>query len=142
MTLVNTHANQTIETGDRFEDNLNARFAKRHLRKLSRMWRTLDGDVVVGAGDYNFDHADDDRARPAGGITRRFGGAAVSTYQAFGLEGLWPTRHFRWIDYVFLSTDTMRTRRHQGRAQFASHRVLGGFHSDHAPLLARIRLYG
>ena len=139
VTLLNTHVNQTIETGQRFQDNLNAAFAKRHLRRLAGLWNTAPGDVVVGTGDFNFDHADDSEARPPGGISRRFEGEAVSSYDALGLSGVVPTRNTRWIDYVWLSTDSLV--RGGGTAQFATHRSLGGYHSDHRPMLARIRLY-
>ena len=144
VTLLNTHVNQTIETGQRFERNLNARRAKVHLRKLSRLWNAVPGDVVVGTGDYNFDYADDSEARPAGGISRRFEGEALSSYDALGLRGVTPTRTTRWIDYVWLSTDSVRGRGgvgDGGTAQFATHRSLNGFRSDHRPMLARIRLY-
>ena len=79
VTLLNTHVNQHIETGDGFDDNLNARFAKRHLAQLAGMWDIAQGDVVVGTGDYNFDNADDSAVRPAGGISRRFAGHATSS---------------------------------------------------------------
>lgn len=144
VTLLNTHVNQTIETGQRFERNLNAERAKLHLRRLARLWNTVPGDVVIGTGDYNFDHADDAAARPAGGIARRFADKAVSSYDALGLRGVVPTRNTRWIDYVWLSTDSLRGPGGTGAAgtvQFATHRSLGGYGSDHRPILARIRLY-
>ena len=102
------------------------------------MWNTTAGDVVAGTGDYNFDHADDADARPRGGISRQFEEEAVSLYDALGLTGVVPTRNTRWIDYVWLSTDSLRPAR---SAQFAAHRSLGGFNSDHRPMLARIRIY-
>lgn len=141
VTLLNTHLNQHIETGQRFEDNLNAERAKIHLRKLARLWDTVEGDVVVGTGDYNFDYADDSRARPSGGISRTMRGHAVSSYEVLGLDGLVPTRNTRWIDYVFLGQRSIRRTSGDGSAQFARHRVLAGYNSDHSPLLARIRLY-
>ncbi|NYG53886.1 hypothetical protein [Nocardioides perillae] len=144
VTLLNTHVNQGIETGDGFADNLNARFARRHLARLAALWPTAPGDVVVGTGDYNFDHVDDRDARPVGGIARRFAGRATSSYDALGLEGLLPTRRTRWIDYVWLADRTLRRRaggRWTGTAQFARHRVLSGYASDHRPVLARVRLY-
>lgn len=139
VTLLNTHVNQTIETGQEFQDNLNADRAKRHLRTLAQMWNKVPGEVVVGTGDFNFDHADDAAARPKGGISRRFEREAVSSYDALGRRGVVPTRQGRWIDYVWLSTDSLVRR--GGRAQFATHRSLGDYHSDHRPMLARIRLY-
>ncbi|NHC24840.1 hypothetical protein G6553_16865 [Nocardioides sp. IC4_145] len=146
VTLLNTHVNQHIETGQRFERNLNAERAKQHLAKLARMWDTAPGSVVLGTGDYNFDFADDSRAKPAGGITRTFRGHATSTYQLLGLDGLRPTRETRWIDYVFVADRSLRraaagARGGSGTAQVARHRVLDGYASDHAPLLARIRVY-
>ncbi len=143
VTLVNTHVNQHIETrSGSFRDNLNARRAKQHLARLAGGWRSTPGDVVVGTGDYNFDHVSDVEAEPAGGITRTFRGLASSSYDVLGLDGLLPTRNGRWIDYVFLADHTMRSRRNPGGvAQFQRHRVLSGYHSDHAPLLARMRLY-
>lgn len=136
--LLNTHVTQHIETGHRFQENLNARRAKVHLKTLAGMWDTVatsPDDVVVGTGDYNFDYADDSRYRPVGGITKRFRGKAVSSYQALGLDGVEPSRLTRWIDYVFLSTDSLRRPSAQGRgtAQFARHRTLNGFRSDHRP---------
>ena len=142
VTLLNTHVNHHIETGQEFQDNLNARRAKQHLARLAELWPSTPGDVVVGTGDYNFDHADDAEARPRGGITRRFAGRASSSYDVLGLSGLRPTRGDRWIDYVFLADHTMRSAENpDGLAQFARHQVLAGYRSDHSPLLARVRLY-
>lgn len=144
VSLLNTHVNQTIETGQRFERNLNARRAKRHYRTMARMWSRTPGDVVLGTGDYNFDHADDAAARPAGGLSRVFEGKAVSSYDSLGLDGVVPTRNTRWIDYVWLAADSVRRRTEdgfRGPAQLAAHRTLDGFESDHRPLLVRVRLY-
>ncbi len=145
VTLLNTHVNQAIETGDRFRRNLNARFAKVHLATMARMWDDAPGDVVVGTGDYNFDHVDDARARPRGGLTRAFAGHATSSWEALGLRGTIPTRYTRYIDYVFLADDTVRDADDRagegGAAQFAWHRVLRGYRSDHHPVLARLRIY-
>ncbi len=135
--VVNTHVNHFIETGQRFRRNINARHAKTHLAWLAERWDTWSGDVVVGTGDYNFDHADDRDARPRGGITREFEGRAVSSYEALGLAGVKPTLAGRWVDYVFLAQRTVD----EGRAQLAAHRSLGGFRSDHRPLQATVRLY-
>lgn len=146
VTLLNTHLPYRIEVGDRFQRNVNAEVSRLHIATLADLWPTLPGDVVVGTGDYNFDYVDDSRARPKGGITRRFEGRATSSFEALGTEGLLPTHDtHRWIDYVFLADHTLRTRKDrpgQGHvAQFATHRVLDGYHSDHRPVLARIRLY-
>ncbi|MBS44833.1 MAG: hypothetical protein CMH83_17035 [Nocardioides sp.] len=144
VTLLNTHLNHAIETGHGFDDNLNARRAKQHLRVLSRMWDRTPGDVVLGTGDYNFDQADDAAYRPAGGISRRFAGRAVSSYDALGTDGVVPTLRTRWIDYVWVSAATLRGplgAGPDGHAQLVTHRSLGGYRSDHRPLLARVRLY-
>ncbi|NYD56436.1 endonuclease/exonuclease/phosphatase family metal-dependent hydrolase [Nocardioides marinisabuli] len=135
--VVNTHVNHFIETGQRFRRNINARYAKRHLAWLAERWDTWSGDVVVGTGDYNFDHADDRDARPVGGISRRFAGRAVSSYETLGLAGVPATLEGRWVDYVFLAQQSIDA----GRAQLAAHRSLGGFRSDHRPLQATVRLY-
>ncbi len=144
ITLLDTHVNQTIETGQRFERNLNARRAKRHYRTMARMWSRSPGDVVLGTGDFNVDYADDAAARPAGGLSRVFEGRAVSSYDALGLDDVVPTRNTRWIDYVWLAADSVRRRTDdgvRGTAQLAAHRTLDGFESDHRPLLVRVRLY-
>ena len=145
VTLLNTHVNQAIETGDRFRRNANARFAKVHLATMAQMWDDAPGDVVVGTGDYNFDHVDDARARPRGGITRVFAGHATSSWETLGLRGTIPTRNTRYIDYIFLADDTVRGADDRagegGVAQFAWHRVLSGYRSDHHPVLAQLRIY-
>lgn len=137
VTLLNTHVNQHIETGQEWQTNINVPYAKRHLAWLADRYRSEAAAVVVGTGDYNWDHYDDRRAQPEGGITDAFRGRAVSSYQALGLQGVQPTKNARWIDYVFLASKTLQAR----RAQFATHESLGGYRSDHRPLLARIRLY-
>lgn len=142
LTLLDTHLNQHIETGTGFQDNLNAARAKIHLRKLARLWDSAPGDLVVGTGDYNFDYADDSQHRPRGGITRTIAGHATSSYQVLGTRGILPTRNSRWIDYVWISDRTLRTSASDaGTGQFVRHRVLTGYHSDHRPILARIRWY-
>ncbi len=135
--VVNTHVNHFIETGQRFRRNINARYAKAHIAWLAERWDTWSGDVVIGTGDYNFDHADDRDARPRGGISRQFEERAVSSYEALGLEGVEPTLAGRWVDYVLLAQRTLD----EQRAQLAAHRSLGGFRSDHRPLQATVRLY-
>lgn len=142
VTVLNTHVNQTIETGHGWEENLNAEMARGHYRLLARMFDEAEGDVVLGTGDYNWDYADDSEYRPAGGISHTVDHQAQSSYEALGLDGVVPTQGSRWIDYVWLADDSVRRRDGSGTAQFARHRSLGGFASDHRPLLARIRLYG
>ncbi len=135
--VLNTHVNQTIETGQAFEENLNARYARQHFAWLADHLDRLSGDVVVGTGDFNWDFRDDDATRLPDGLVERLAGRGVSSYQALGLTGVEPTKGSRWIDYVLLSERSVRT----ARAQFATQRTLDGFRSDHRPLLARIRLY-
>ncbi|MDP2773600.1 MAG: hypothetical protein Q8O61_08580 [Nocardioides sp.] len=141
VTLLNTHANQTIETGHGWEDNLNAERARVHYRKLARLYAEAEGDVVIGTGDFNWDYADDSTYRPTGGISRTVARQAQSSYAALGLDGVVPTYESRWIDYVWLAHSSLRRRDGSGTAQFARHRSMAGFASDHRPLLARIRLY-
>jgi endonuclease/exonuclease/phosphatase family metal-dependent hydrolase len=142
LTVLDTHLNQGIETGARFQDTLNATYAKEHLRALADVWDDLPGDLVVGTGDFNFDFRDDFRARPAGGIWRTQHGRATSSYEVLGTDGVEPTRGSRWIDYVWIADRTLRVRaRDTGSGQFVRHESLGGFHSDHRPLLAEIRWY-
>jgi hypothetical protein len=93
VTLLNTHVNHHVETGHRFQHNLNARYAKRHLAALAGLWNTVATEpdkVVVGTGDYNFDHADDARWRPRGGITRTFRGEAVRRTTRSGVGACGP----------------------------------------------------
>jgi len=142
VTVLNTHVNQTIETGHGWEENLNAEMARIHYRTLARMYDEAEGDVVIGTGDYNWDYADDSTYLPEGGISRTVAPHARSSYAALGLDGVAPTQGTRWIDYVWLAKASVRHRDGSGTAQFARHRSLSGFASDHSPLLARIRLYG
>jgi hypothetical protein len=142
LTVLDTHLNQGIETGARFQDTLNATYAKEHLSTLAEVWDKLPGQLVVGTGDFNFDFRDDFRARPAGGIWRTQHGHATSSYEVLGTDGVQPTRGSRWIDYVWIADRTLRVRaRDTGSGQFVRHESLGGFHSDHRPLLAEIRWY-
>lgn len=142
LTVVDTHLNQGIETGDGFQDSVNADYAKEHLRELAEVWDTVPGDLVVGTGDFNFDFHDDFRARPEGGIWDTQHDHAASSYQVLGLDGVEPTRGSRWIDYVWIADRTLRVdAKDAGSGQYVAHRSLGGFNSDHRPLVARIRWY-
>ncbi|PWN03839.1 hypothetical protein DJ010_07165 [Nocardioides silvaticus] len=142
LTVVDTHLNQGIETGDGFTDRVNADDAKEHLRELADVWDEVPGDLVVGTGDFNFDHADDVAARPEGGILDTQDGHATSSYDVLGLGGVEPTRGDRWIDYVWIADRTLRVRaRDEGTGQFVEHRSLDGYASDHRPLVAQIRWY-
>ncbi|WP_183096032.1 hypothetical protein [Nocardioides stalactiti] len=142
LTIVDTHLNQGIETGDGFTDRENAADAKTHLRLLADVWDQAPGDLVVGTGDFNFDYADDAEARPEGGISDTQDGRATSSYDVLGLDGVEPTRESRWIDYIWIADRTLRVRaRDAGTGQFVEHTSLDGYASDHRPLVARIRWY-
>jgi endonuclease/exonuclease/phosphatase family metal-dependent hydrolase len=135
LTVLDTHVANHIETGDRWEDNVNARAARQHYRRLAGILGA-PGDVRVATGDFQWDHHDDSRARPRGGITRTFAGRARNSYEELGVAGVCPTRNTRWIDYVWLDRPSLAAR----RAGFVTHRSLGGYASDHRPLLATIAL--
>jgi len=142
LTVVDTHLNQGIETGDGFQDTVNADYAKEHLRTLAEVWDTFPGDLVVGTGDFNFDFRDDFRARPEGGIWDTQHGHAASSYEILGLDGVESTRGSRWIDYVWIADRTLRVKaKDPGTGQYVAHESLDGFSSDHRPLVARIRWY-
>lgn len=136
LTLLNTHLNQHIEQGDGWNESIiNARYARRHLRTLAEMWNARPGRLVIGVGDFNFDYVDDHRARPRGGISTAFAGKARSSFAELGITGLCPTRNTRYIDYAFVNTSGLRR-----GARFLQQASLGGFHSDHRPLVVRIAL--
>lgn len=142
LTVVDTHLNQGIETGDGFTDRVNADDAKEHLRQLADVWDAVPGDLVVGTGDFNFDYADDVAARPEGGIHDTQDGYATSSYDVLGLDGVEPTRGDRWIDYLWIADRTLRVKaRDEGTGQFVRHTSLDGYASDHRPLVAQIRWY-
>lgn len=142
LTVVDTHLNQGIETDDQFQETINADYAKEHLRLLAEAWDRVPGDLVVGTGDYNFDFADDFRARPKGGIWDTQHGHATSSYEVLGLDGVAPTRGSRWIDYLWIADRTLRVgAKDRGAGQFVEHEALDGFASDHRPLVAQIRWY-
>ncbi|KAA1429274.1 hypothetical protein [Nocardioides antri] len=142
LTVVDTHLNQGIETGDQLQDTLNADYAKEHLKLLAQVWDRVPGDLVSGTGDYNFDFADDFRARPEGGVWDTQHSHATPSYEVLGLDGVAPTRGSRWIDYVWIADRTLRVEaQDRGTGQFVRHESLGGFASDHRPLVVQIRWY-
>lgn len=142
LTVVDTHLNQGIEEGDGFSGRVNASYARTHLKLLAKAWDRAPGDLVVGTGDFNFDHLDDREARPRGGVLDTQRGYATSSYQVLGLDGVTPTRGTRWIDYVWIADRDLREHgKDRGTGQFVEHRSLGGYHSDHRPLLATVRWY-
>ncbi|KQW47068.1 hypothetical protein ASC77_17955 [Nocardioides sp. Root1257] len=140
LTVLNTHLPQKIEDlGDpgRWLSTINAIRARAQLDRLADIWHTVPGRWVVGTGDFNFGARADARGRPVGGPMRTLRHRAESTYQLLG-TGIGPTHPptARNIDYVWLERTGLRDRLIQLRAQ----RVLSGYHSDHRPLLARLRL--
>lgn len=142
LTVVDTHLNQGIETGDGFTDRVNADDAREHLRLLAEVWDEVPGDLVVGTGDFNFDFSDDFRARPDGGIWDTQHGHATSSYEVLGLDGVEPTHGDRWIDYLWIADRTLRVKaKDTGTGQFVGHESLDGYASDHRPLVAQIRWY-
>lgn len=141
LTVVNTHLNHRIEDWQRRPGRptrwANARKSRRHLEAMAPMWSSVPGNYVVGTGDYNVDARADRRVRAEGFPFDRFRGLAVASYAALGTDVRRTHRHSRrHIDYVHLATDDHRT-----DAAFLSHRVLGGFRSDHRPIVARIALF-
>ena len=135
VTLFNTHANTWIQKRTRFRNTLNARFAKRHFRKLGRLFRNAGGPVVLGTGDLNFGWWADRRGRPRGGISRTVGRHARSSYDALGTRRICATRDARLIDYAFLSRRSSRR-----GVRFARHATMGGFHTDHRAILGWVRV--
>lgn len=140
LTVIDVHLPQAIEDLDRpgrWRDTINAFRARNQLQRIASTWKTAPGRWVVGTGDYNFDARADARYRPAGGPRRALEGTAVSSYQALGTDVAtthWPTG--RRIDYVWVDRAAYR----QHEIAFAGQWVLGGFHSDHRPLVARLVL--
>jgi endonuclease/exonuclease/phosphatase family metal-dependent hydrolase len=87
--------------------------------------------------DCNLDYRADRAVREPGFLADAFAGRAVSSYQALGLAGLRPSHDSgRFIDYVFLAASEYRR-----EAEFRSQATLGGYDSDHRPVLARIVLH-
>lgn len=141
LTVINTHLPHKIEDLDRPGEWLgtsNAARARFQLARMKRDWRKAPGRWTVGTGDYNFDARSDARARPHDGVRDALGEYAVSSYAALGLDGLAashpPTG--RYIDYVHAARGAL----HRGEMEFVRHRMIGGLHTDHNAVLARIRL--
>lgn len=146
LTFLNTHVTSRIEDRDHpghWGHGRGVGPARRHLAQLAAMWDGVPGRYVVAAADLNFDHVHEARVRPAGGPSDAFAGRAVSSWEALGTDGVpgtsvvAKTRQPVIYDYVYVAARTLAA----GRAAFAGHWVLDGFHSDHRPVLARVHLY-
>jgi len=140
LTVLDAHLPPVIEDltrPGRWTATQNAEQARSQLRDLARAWRSVDTRWVVGTGDFNFGARADLKRRTAGGPVRTLGRVARSTYQVVG-TGQRPTYPSlkRSIDYVWLDRDDLRT----DEIDVLGHRVLTGYHSDHRPLLAELRL--
>lgn len=135
--VINAHIVPYIEDHTRPghpRTNVNAEVARRAIRKVARLHRQAVGRYVVGTGDYNWDYLADSRVRHPAYVLGRIGDVAVSSYEALGTRGLSPTLgRGRFVDYVFTSRQRETTR-------FVSHHTLGGLHTDHRPLVARVEL--
>ena len=140
LTVIDAHLPQKIEDLDRpgrWLPTINAFRARNQLDRIVSLWDRAPGRWVVSTGDYNFDARADAHHRPPGGPRRTMAGTAVSSYQALGTDvepTHWPTG--RRIDYVWVDRKAYA----QGEIRFAGQWVLGGFNSDHRPLLTRLIL--
>lgn len=140
LTVLDTHLPQKIEDLDRlgrWMSTINAIRARAQLKRMAAIWRRAEGRWVVATGDFNFGARADARERSGGGPLRVLGRVATSSYQRLG-SGIGPTHPptARNIDYVWMDRTGVR----RGEVAALSQRVLSGYHSDHRPLLARLRL--
>ena len=140
LTVLDTHLPQKIEDRDhlgRWMSTINSIRARAQLRRMAAIWRQAEGRWTVATGDFNFGARADARERPSGGLLRVLGRVATSSYQQLG-SGIGPTHPptARNIDYVWMDRTGVR----RGEVAALSQRVLSGYHSDHRPLLARLRL--
>lgn len=114
-------------------DNLNARVARKAITKVARIFSQSKAATVIGTGDFNWDYLADSRKRNPDFVLGRVGKYAESSYERLGTTGLTPTLgNSRYVDYVFLGRSSA--------ASFLTHSSLGGFRSDHRPLVVKIRL--
>ncbi len=141
ISVINTHLPQAIEDLDRpgrWRETFNAAAARNQLERMAKIWRRAPGRWVIGTGDYNFDARSDARERPRAGISRTYGGTAVSTYTLAGFGDIQPTHPVsdRFIDYVHVAKADLDA----GRVSVLGHRTLNGLNSDHRPLIAWLKL--
>lgn len=140
LTVVDAHLPQKIEDlsrPGRWTQTINAYRARNQLHRIADIWKQVPGRWVVGTGDYNFDARADAVHHPAGGPRSALGPTAVSSYMKLGMKlpATYPGNG-RNIDYVWADRQGYA----DGRMRFAGQWVLGGFHSDHNALLARLVL--
>lgn len=140
LTVLNTHLPQKIEDLDRpgrWLSTINSTRARVQLQRLAQIWHGAPGRWVVATGDFNFGARADATQKPVGGPLRSLRKTAVSSYQELG-STVGPTHvpTARNIDYVWVDRVGLRS----GRIQLPTQRVLSGYHSDHRPLLVRLRL--
>lgn len=146
VTVSNVHVTHTAEAWQtrpgRFSRLVTAACAKRIYRELARLWPTFPG-YVVAAGDWNFNYKTDRRRKPAGGMARTLGPLAVSNWELFGYRPKARTvtmstdpRPSRLIDWVLLDRQDVAS----GAVRPVGHAVLGGYRSDHKPVLVRLAL--
>lgn len=140
LTVLDVHLPQAIEDLDHlghWRPTLNAGRARSQLRRIAASWPVDHRPWVVATGDFNFDADGDRRQRPADGPRAVVGRVAVSSYMALG-TGTGPTfpGNGRHIDYVWVDRRGYADR----RVRFAGQSTLGGLHSDHNSLLARLVL--
>jgi endonuclease/exonuclease/phosphatase family metal-dependent hydrolase len=140
LTVLNTHLPQRIENRDRpgrWLSTINSIRARAQLKRIAEIWEHTEGRWVIGTGDFNFGARADAHERPTGGPVRALRGVAVSSYQKLGI-GIGPTHPptARNIDYVWVDRSALRN----DLIAFRWHGALIGYHSDHRPLLALVRL--
>lgn len=142
LTVLDTHLPQKIEDPDRPGEwlaTINSIRARAQLQRLAEIWGNVRGRSrwVVGTGDFNFGARADSHARTPGSPMRTLRRTAVSTYQELG-TGIGPTHPptARNIDYVWVDRRGLRS----GKVDVRDQQVLGGYQSDHRPLVARLRL--
>ncbi|MEI5674219.1 MULTISPECIES: endonuclease/exonuclease/phosphatase family protein [unclassified Nocardioides] len=139
LRVLNTHVNHRTEAyysgrpGVPYR-NHNTRQARKHLRTLRAMVQDSAARYTVVTGDLNFDHVADRIKKPRGFVHDVLTPVAVSSFSSLGIRGVPPTNpeSGRYIDYVMLKRG--------GPATFVRQKALGGYRSDHRPLLAVVAL--
>ncbi len=140
LTVIDTHLPRRIEDVDdpgRWAPTLNAQRAQVQLRRMAAIWERSGARWVIGTGDFNFDAGSAASNHSDSAPLSQLSGTAVSTYQKLGIPAV-PTHppSGRHIDYVWLDRDDDES----GEITLRGQQVLRDYHSDHNPLLARLRL--